>query len=92
MTINKTSKYIFEDDRVVLVSAPKAPAGGYFTVEGGGSLPISQDKQIANLGWVKDNAHMKNATIDMGNSYRVSNALDPVADKDYVTNSVCKSR
>jgi hypothetical protein len=29
---DKSSKYIFEDDRVVMVSNPKAPIGGFFTV------------------------------------------------------------
>jgi hypothetical protein len=53
---------------------------------------ISEEKQVANLKFVRKEAnkkHDKSEDIDLKNTYKVKNAVDPANDQDYVTKHYC---
>jgi len=86
----KTSRYIFEDDRVVMVSNPKAPVGGNFFV---GSFPsttlISEDKQVVNLGTMREKCRLKNNDLNLEYTYRVLELPDPTDNYEAVHKKYC---
>jgi len=91
---------VFEDDRIVFVSAPKKPLTGKFAIfeDSDTVVPsrfIDEGKQVANVAHVKketDKCLKTDENIDLKDSHRVRNALPAEADDDYVINSQCKER
>ncbi len=88
--VAKTSKYVYEDDRVFMISNPKAPATGNFIVSGS-SPPslISEDKQAVNVGYMRDKCRLKFNDIVMDNTYRVRELPEPTENSEAVTKNYC---
>jgi hypothetical protein len=88
--VAKTSKYIFEDDRVFMISNPKTVTGSNFLVSGS-SPPslISEDKQAVNVGYMKDKCRLKYNDIVMDNTYRVRELPEPTENDEAVTKNYC---
>lgn len=61
----RTSRYIFEDDRIIFASNVKEPVGGQFLVNSNPPRIISEGRQLANINYVRDKALLKNQDIDL---------------------------
>jgi hypothetical protein len=88
--VNKSSKYIFEDDRILMCSNPKAPVLGNFTIWGSNppSL-ISEEKQVVNVGYMREKCRLKNNDLNMEFSSRILELSDPTDNYEAVHKLYC---
>lgn len=87
---NKNSKYVYEDDRVVMVQNPKAPVGGQFIIQGTNppSL-IYEEKQVVNVGYMREKCRLKNNDINLEYTSRVLELKDPTDNYEAVHKKYC---
>ncbi len=73
-----------------MVSNPKIPVGGNFFV---GSFPsttlISEDKQVVNLGTMREKCRLKNNDLNLEYTYRVLELPDPTDQYEAVHKKYC---